>query len=192
MLYRDLVQFTPIETIIQLRDAEKESAAKNLVQTYVISDAMANKLVDMAFPQLQFDRPQDNKGILIVGNYGTGKSHLMSVISAVAERPELREQLTNEKVKDAAKAFAGKFKVVRVEIGSVTRGLREILLDELQAALKLLGNLFVFPPADQVNNNKTLIIQAVAAFQEKYPGNGHPCWWSMSCWIICAPANNAP
>ncbi len=99
MHYQDLVQFTPIETIIQLRDAGKEAAAKNLVQTYVISDAMANKLVDMAFPQLQFDRPEDNKGILIVGNYGTGKSHLMSVISAVAERSELREQLTNEKVK---------------------------------------------------------------------------------------------
>jgi hypothetical protein len=172
MLYRDLVQFTPIETIIQLRDAEKESAAKNLVQTYVISDAMANKLVDMAFPQLQFDRPQDNKGILIVGNYGTGKSHLMSVISAVAERSELREQLTNAKVKDAAKTFAGKFKVVRVEIGSVTRGLREILLDELCVALSSWGISFVFPPADQVNNNKTHIIQAVAAFQEKYPGMG--------------------
>lgn len=172
MLYRDLVQFTPIETIIQLRDAEKESAAKNLVQTYVISDAMANKLVDMAFPQLQIDRPQDNKGILIVGNYGTGKSHLMSVVSAVAERSELREQLTNARVKDAANSFAGKFKVVRVEIGSVTRGLREILLDELQAALSSWGIPFVFPPADQVNNNKTLIIQAVAAFQEKYPGMG--------------------
>jgi len=172
MLYRDLIQFTPIETIIQLRDAEKESAAKNLVQTYVISDAMANKLVDMAFPQLQFDRPQDNKGILIVGNYGTGKSHLMSVVSAVAERSELREQLTNVRVKNAANSFAGKFKVVRVEIGSVTRGLREILLDELQAALSSWGIPFVFPPADQVNNNKTLIIQAVAAFQEKYPGMG--------------------
>ncbi len=86
MLYRDLVQFTPIESIIQLRDAEKEPAAKSLVQTYVISDAMANKLVDLAFPQLQFERPQDNKGVLIVGNYGTGKSHLMSVISAIAER----------------------------------------------------------------------------------------------------------
>lgn len=172
MLYRDLIQFTPIETIIQLRDAEKESAAKSLVQTYVISDAMANKLVDRAFPQLQFDRPQDNKGILIVGNYGTGKSHLMSVISAVAERSELREQLTNARVKDAANSFAGKFKVVRVEIGSVTRGLREILLDELQAALSSWGITFVFPPADQVNNNKTLIIQAVAAFQEKYPGMG--------------------
>lgn len=172
MLYRDLVQFTPIESIIQLRDAEKEPAAKSLVQTYVISEAMANKLVDMAFPQLQFERPRDNKGVLIVGNYGTGKSHLMSVISAVAERSELREQLTNARVKDAAASFAGKFKVVRVEIGSVTRGLREILLDELQSALITWGVSFTFPSADQVNNNKTVIIQAVAAFQEKYPGMG--------------------
>jgi len=172
MLYRDLVQFTPIESIIQLRDAEKESAAKSLVQTYVISEAMANKLVDMAFPQLQFERPQDNKGILIVGNYGTGKSHLMSVISAIAERIELRDQLTNEKVKEASGSFAGKFKVVRVEIGSVTRGLREILLDELQSALNTWGVTFTFPSADQVTNNKTVIIQAVAAFQEMYPGMG--------------------
>ena len=172
MLYRDLVQFTPIDSIIQLRDAEKEPAAKSLVQTYVISEAMANKLVDMAFPQLQFERPQDNKGILIVGNYGTGKSHLMSVISAIAERTELKDQLTNEKVKKASESFAGKFKVVRVEIGSVTRGLREILLDEIQSALNTWGVSFTFPSADQVTNNKTIIIQAVAAFQEKYPGMG--------------------
>jgi hypothetical protein len=172
MLYRDLVQFTPIETIIQLRDAEKESAAKKLVQTYVISDAMANKLVDLVFPQLQFERPQDNKGILIVGNYGTGKSHLMSVISAIAERDELKDQLTDERVKEASRIFSGKFKVVRVEIGSVTRGLREILLDELQSALNSWDVSFTFPSANQVNNNKTAIIQAVAAFQEKYSGMG--------------------
>jgi hypothetical protein len=172
MLYRDLVQFTPIETIIQLRDAEKESAAKKLVQTYVISDAMANKLVDLVFPQLQFERPQDNKGILIVGNYGTGKSHLMSVISAIAERDELKDQLTNERVKEASRIFSGKFKVVRVEIGSVTRGLREILLDELQSALNSWDVSFTFPSANQVNNNKMAIIQAVAAFQEKYSGMG--------------------
>jgi len=45
-------------------------------------------------------------------------------------------------------------------------------LDELQSALNTWGVSFTFPPADQVNNNKTLIIQAVAAFQEKYPGMG--------------------
>ena len=157
MLYRDLVQLTPIESIIQLHDADKESAAKNLVQTYVISDTMANKLVDMAFPQLQFERPQDNKGVLIVGNYGIGKSHLMSVISAIAERVELKDELTNDKVKEASGSFTGKFKVVRVEIGSVTRGLREILLDELQSALNTWGVSFKFPTADQVTNNKSLL-----------------------------------
>lgn len=172
MLYRDIVQFTPIETIIQLRDADKEAAARNLVETYVISDAMANKLMDMAFTQLQMETPQDNKGVLIVGNYGTGKSHLMSVISAIAEREELVDKLTNDSVKQGAMSFAGKFKIVRVEIGSSTRGLREILLDEIQGALNSWGVSFSFPKADEITNNKTHIIQAVAVFQEKFPDMG--------------------
>ena len=43
MRYRDLVQFEPIETIIQLRDADKQEAAQHLVETYVISDRMAEQ-----------------------------------------------------------------------------------------------------------------------------------------------------
>lgn len=74
MRYSDLVQFEPIETVIQLRDADKEKAARELVNSYVISDRMASQLTDLVFPQIQFQKPQDNKGVLIVGNYGTGKS----------------------------------------------------------------------------------------------------------------------
>ena len=55
----------------------------------------------------------------------------MSVLSAVAEHGAMADELTNLQVGEAAIAFAGKFKVVRVEIGSVTKGLSEILLDEL-------------------------------------------------------------
>ena len=172
MLYRDLIQFTPIESIIQLRDADQEANARNLVQTYVISEPMANKLVDMVIPQLQFEQPRDNKGVLVVGNYGTGKSHLMSLLSAVAEHADLVNEITNPRVKEASKAFAGKFKVIRVEIGSVKKDLRDILLDELTDSLNRWGVPTSFPSAEQVNNNKNLIIQAVAAFQEKYPGVG--------------------
>lgn len=172
MFYKDLIQFTPIETIIQLRDANKVANARNLVQTYVISDQMANKLVDLVIPQLQFELPRDNKGVLVVGNYGTGKSHLMSVLSAVAEHAEMASDITNLRVREAAPAFAGKFKVVRVEIGSVKKDLRDILLDELSDALDGWGTPVTFPAADQVNNNKNLIIQAVAAFQSKYPDMG--------------------
>ena len=96
MTYSDLIQFEPIETVVQLRDADHESAAHRLVATYVVSNEMAEKLAAVLIPQLQFDEPADNKGFLVVGNYGTGKSHLMSVISAVAERGELLDALTNE------------------------------------------------------------------------------------------------
>jgi hypothetical protein len=54
-----------------------------LVETFVLSERMAELLGELVFPQLQFTKPADNKGILVVGNYGTGKSHLMAVISAV-------------------------------------------------------------------------------------------------------------
>jgi len=172
MLYKELVQFTPIETIIQLRDADQETNARSLVQSYVISEPMANKLVDLVIPQLQFSQPRDNKGVLVVGNYGSGKSHLMSALSAVAEHAEMAETITHPQVRQAAGQFAGKFKVVRVEIGSVTKGLRDILLDELSDALSRWGTPVSFPPAHQVNNNKNLIIQAIDAFQQKYPGMG--------------------
>ena len=80
MKYGDLIQFEPIESVVQLRDADEAAAARQLVQTYVISGEMAEKLISLVVPQLQFDQPMDNKGLLVVGNYGTGKSHLMFVI----------------------------------------------------------------------------------------------------------------
>jgi len=77
MKYGDLIQFDPIETVIQLRDANELTKARQLASTYVISDEMADRLTNLAIPQLQFDSPSDNKALLVVGNYGTGKSHLI-------------------------------------------------------------------------------------------------------------------
>jgi len=172
MRYRDLFEFEPIETVIQLRDADREDAARHLARTYVISDRMADQLANVVIPQLQFLTPRDNKGVLIVGKYGTGKSHLMAAISAVAEHPDLVSVLDHSQVQEAAQAIAGRFKVARVEIGSVTRSLRDILLEELEIALEDWGTPFTFPPADQVTNNKDAIIAAVATFRERYPDHG--------------------
>ena len=172
MLYRDLIQFDPIKSVIQLREADRESNAKNLVKSYVISDAMATKLNEVVFRQIQITSPLDNKGVLVVGNYGTGKSHLMSMISAIAEWQDAVPLITHPAVRESAKSIAGQFHVVRVEIGSVRRSLRDILMDELSSALAKWGVPIQFPPDDQINNNKDLIIDAVALFQQKYPGQG--------------------
>jgi len=172
MKYGDLIQFEPIESVIQLRDADKSTVARQLVETYVISKEMAEKLVDLVIPQLQFDQPTDNKGLLVVGNYGTGKSHLMSVLSALAENPDLTASLSNADVANAAKKISGRFKVVRTEIGATTMSLRDILVAELEEHLAAMGVSYSFPSADQVSNNKRSFEEMMAAFHQEFPDHG--------------------
>src|SRR5688572_6750384 len=66
MKYSDLVKFEPIESVIQLEQANSVDAARQLVQTFVISKRMAEQLCDLVIPNLQFETPADNKGVLIV------------------------------------------------------------------------------------------------------------------------------
>ena len=172
MKYRDLIQFEPIESVVQLRDADEASAARRLVETYVISEEMAEKLRGLVFPQLQFEQPTDNKGLLVVGNYGTGKSHLMSVISALAEHPDLASSLNNADVADVAGKIGGRFKVVRTEIGATTMSLRDILVAELEEQLGALGVSYNFPSADQVSGNKRSFEEMMSAFHQEFPDHG--------------------
>lgn len=172
MKYADLIQFEPIEEIIQLRQADSAQRARRLVQDYVISDHMAEQIVDVVFPLLQYDEPRDNKGVLIVGNYGTGKSHLMSVISAIAENADLAKLARHPRVAECTAGISGRFKVVRTEIGAVVMSLRDVIFTELEEHLKALKLAYRFPPATKVTNNKDLIIKMMGAFQEVYPNCG--------------------
>ena len=172
MKYGDLIQFEPIESVVQLRDADEVAAARRLVQTYVISSEMAEKLVSLVIPQLQFDKPMDNKGLLVVGNYGTGKSHLMSVISALAENGDLATYLNDKTVAGAAGKISGRFKVVRTEIGATKMSLRDIIVAELEEHLAAIGVSYSFPPADKVRDNKRSFEEMMAAFHQEYPDHG--------------------
>ena len=172
MKYGDLIQFEPIESVVQLRDAGEAAAARQLVQTYVISSEMAEKLTALVLPQLQFDQPMDNKGLLVVGNYGTGKSHLMSVISALAENADLAAHLNDQGLAGAAGGISGRFKVVRTEIGSTTMPLRDILTAELQGCLAAMGVTYAFPATDKISNNKRAFEEMMTAFHREYPEHG--------------------
>ncbi len=172
MKYKELLQFNPIETVVQLRDADKIESARKLIEAYVISDEMAERFIEIIIPNLQFEKPGDNKGLLIVGNYGTGKSHMMAVISAICEHQDMVSHLTNERVADAASIIAGRFKVIRIEIGATQMSLRNILVSELENNLQQMGISFTFPQADTIPNNKRAFEDMMAAFHEKYPNSG--------------------
>ena len=172
MKYGDLIQFDPIESVVQLRDADKSSAAHHLVNTYTISEEMAERLTQLVIPQMQFDQPDDNKGLLVVGNYGTGKSHLMSVVSCLAADASLLEGLNHDGVRDVATQIAGRFKVIRTEIGATTMSLRDILVAELEEHLEKLGVEYVFPETGAVANHKPAFEDMMAKFDEVFPEHG--------------------
>ena len=172
MKYSDLIQFEPIETVVQLREADTAADARRLVETFVISDRMADMLGDLVFPQLQFGETFDNKGLLVVGNYGTGKSHLMAVISAIAEHADLVPRMTNPKVAEKATEVAGRFCVVRAEIGSTTMSLRNIVCSVLEDGLTRLGVDYEFPSTDDRHENKSAFEEMMAAFQGKHHDRG--------------------
>ena len=172
MKYGDLIQFEPIESVVQLRDADEITAARQLVETYVISEEMAEKLVGLVIPQLQLEPVTDSRGLLVVGNYGTGKSHLMSVISGLAENFDLVAGLGNADVADAAGKIAGQFKVVRTEIGATTMSLRNILVAELEEHLAAMGVGYSFPSTDQVSNNKRSFEEMMTVFRQEFPDHG--------------------
>ena len=172
MKYGDLIQFDPIESVVQLRDADKSSAAFHLVNTYVISDEMAERLTQLVIPQMQFDQPVDNKGLLVVGNYGTGKSHLMSVVSSLAADASLLEGLNHSGVRESAAQIAGRFKVLRAVIGASEMSLRDLLVQELEEYLASINVYYEFPRADRISNHMRAFEDMMKAFHEIYPDHG--------------------
>lgn len=104
-------------------------------------------------PILQFESVADNKGILVVGNYGRGKSHLLSLISGLAEYTDMATVVRDKDVAKAAKAISGKFKVVRVELPAAKKSLRNIICFRLEEFMSSEGMSFSFPADDQVKDD---------------------------------------
>ncbi len=173
MKYRDLIQFNPIETIIQLTSADDAAKEKELVRSYVMSDDMAERLNYSLLSQLKLTEVIDNKGVLLIGNYGTGKSHLMSLVSAVAHDAAYLDDVQNEKFAEFAKVIAGRFEVKRVEIGSVQMSLRNIFFTVVKEDLAKRGIAFDFPEETEIINNKGTLINMMELFATKYHDKGY-------------------
>ncbi len=173
MKYADLLLAAePLETVKQIRESGSLDAARRDVATYVISDRMAEQLSGVIFPNLQFDHPGDQKGIFIVATYGTGKTHLMSVVAGIAEYAELADVLSHPAVVDAAKPIAGRFQVIRFDIGATNLPLRAIVSTELQRGLSSAGVDFEFPDWNTVTNTKDALMDMMAAFESVHPDDG--------------------
>lgn len=167
MQYKELIQFEPITTVVKLVNASELSVAENLVKTFVFSKKMKEDLREIIIKNLVTEPTYETKGIQVVGSYGTGKSHLMSLVSAIAENADLVKLIQNDELKKVFKPIAGKYKVLRFEIGT-DRPLKDVVFSQIERFLKKEGIDFKFKE-DSNESWKSLIQEMMAVFEEKYP-----------------------
>lgn len=172
MKYDELIAFEPIDSVKVLTEADSADLAQRDVSTFVISPQMRRTLVEQLLPHLRLDGSVDSKGVLVVANYGTGKTHLMATVSAVLERPELVGDVRDDAVRDAIASVAGTYRVIRAEIGATKMGLRDIVCRDLEHGLKQLGVDYSFPPLEEVSNTKDSLVDMMAAFEKVEPERG--------------------
>jgi len=173
MKYSELISFKPIESTIQLLETADKKVAQDMVQTYVMSDNMAESIKATVIDQLQMEEVVDNKAVMIVGNYGTGKSHLMSVIAAIVTDAENLEFAQNKRFAKDMEIIAGKFEVLRLKVDGLTMPLREVILAEIEDDFANRGIDYTVPDLNNVRDNARLIKEVMQAFQSKYPDKGY-------------------
>lgn len=172
MKYKDLIQFDPIDEIIKFSKLENEDYRAKIVGNFVCSKTYEEYIIPQICATLDLSSTKETKGIQIVGNYGTGKSHLMSLFTIIAEDASYLSLLKSEKAKERLKSIAGKYKVFRFELGN-NQELWDIVTYKIDNALQQWGVDYRISDDDRRGASYSeKLEQMMAAFEEVYPDKG--------------------
>lgn len=168
MKYSELINFEPLTTVIKLSDNKIEEKKVQNVKSYVFSERMINSLKSFVIPNLDVSGKNiEQKGISVVGSFGTGKSHLMSVITSIAEDKKYLQYVQNDEIKRDFELFAGHYIVLSFEVGTV-KPLYELVFYRIEKFLNNIGVDFHFNPESK-DTYKEQLQQMMASFEEKFP-----------------------
>ncbi len=171
MKYKDLIQFDPIDEIIKFGQLDNEDYRAKLVKTFVCSEPYETYVIPNICATLDLNTTKETKGIQIVGNYGTGKSHLMSLFSIIAEDDKYLDLLQSQKAKDWLKTIAGKYKVHRFELGN-NQELWDIVCYQIDKALADWGVDYSISDDATPATYSEKLQRMMAAFEDVYGNKG--------------------
>lgn len=171
MKYKDLIQFDPIDEIIKFGQLDNEDYRVKLVKNFVCSNLYETHIIPQICAKLDLNATTETKGIQIVGNYGTGKSHLMSLFSIIAENADYLPLLKSQKAKDWLKTIAGKYMVYRFELGN-NQELWDIVCYQIDKALAAWGVDYSITDDTTPATYSEKLQLMMAAFEEVYPDKG--------------------
>lgn len=170
MKYNELLNFEPITEVVKFSRTNETDYQEALVKSFVFSNTFKDILIPLMVRNIDFTITDETFGLQVVGNYGTGKSHLMSLISLIAENGDLLGLIKDDKPKTQLEAIAGKFKVLRFELGN-TESLWDIITYQIENYLNAQGITFSFEGHRPVSYFDKLKLM-MAEFEEAFPDKG--------------------
>ena len=133
-----LFKFEEIKDVVDIDSDLKELASqKEIVKSYIISESLENQIVEFF---LNLEKP-NHKAIKVIGNYGSGKSHLIAFLISLVNNPELASLVQNDVVCNAVKKINRKFVTVQFELMPGAIELQTWFFREIAKQLKSKYNL---------------------------------------------------
>lgn len=160
-----LFNYTEIKDVVDIdTDLKQSYLQKELVSSYIISEGLEQQIIDF-FDNLKKPR---HKAVKIIGNYGSGKSHLIAFLVSVINKPELRSLIKNKSVKIAADKIERSFFTVQFELQPVDVDLSIFFFREIEKQIEQAYG-FKIPKYDKEKtlNFKDHLAEIISYLKEK-------------------------
>ncbi len=171
MKYSDLIQFEPINEVVKFERLTSDDYRQSLVRNFVFSQTYEKTIIPQLCKNLDYTASDETFGVQIVGNYGTGKSHLMSLISLVAEDSAFLPLVQNAGAQKVLKNIAGKYKIIRFELGSDDE-LWRLVGFQIDQQMKDWGIAYSILEDNAPDMYTDKLNRMMAHFEEKFPDKG--------------------
>lgn len=164
-----LFNYTIIKDVIDIdTDLKEEESQKELVSSFIVSEGLESQIVDF-FDNLQMP---NHKPVKIVGNYGSGKSHLIAFLVSIITNPELRTYIKNKSVREASSKIERSFFTVQFELQPVDVDLSYFFFRELEKQLKEKYDIDIPVFTKEIIDLKEHLANIIEKLKEKDPSKG--------------------
>jgi len=165
-----LFDFQQIKDVIDIdSDLKETDKQKEIVRSFIISESLERQIIEF-FEDLH--KPK-HKARTVIGNYGSGKSHLVGFLSSLVENPYLAESVNNPRIKKNASQFKRKYFTVQFELQSGQVELKKWFYGKIKQQLKQKYSIEI--PAFDLQedyDDKENIIKIIELVKKKNPEFG--------------------
>ncbi|MDI6781866.1 MAG: BREX-3 system P-loop-containing protein BrxF [bacterium] len=128
-----LFNFKQIKDVVDIdSDIKGTNRQREIVSSFIISESLERQIAEF-FEDMKKPR---HKARTVIGNYGSGKSHLIGFLASLVENPELVNSITNEKIKQIVMGFDRKYLTVHFELQSGQVELKRWFYGKVKQQLK--------------------------------------------------------